>query len=314
MDARSGTAAALTLDALTSNALAAVLVGGELPASVVRDAAEVPGGAPFLRALSRPRREDRPDHYESGCGLVVTGARVREAVSCAARVDLLSGAEGLVRIWDLVGPAASVLVVLADGRGTLLPVIPGFLTTLEIEDGDLAGVAWEPASTTARGQAILPYLARLRGLRGIAAAATRLGALRLEPEAAAALALEVRTPLGLDLALAVYTAYALHDLQRMGEIEDIARAVHGELGMHLLDLVMLAGRPPSPGAPRLMPPDVYPAVPLLAPGWALLEACGMRLPVSLAALRRHVTGSLWTLLDEEGVAAVRTAIDAGEVR
>jgi hypothetical protein len=61
---------------------------------------------------------------------------------------------------------------------------------------------------------------------------------------------------------------------------------------------------------------VFPAVPLLSQGWALLDAYQVQLPARLLerGIRRHATGSLWTLFDEQGVALLRAAITSEEIR
>ena len=55
---------------------------------------------------------------------------------------------------------------------------------------------------------------------------------------------------------------------------------------------------------------------MLSQGWDLLHGMNVELPRMLrpCALRRHVTDSLWTLFDPRGVALVRDALDAGEIR
>jgi hypothetical protein len=76
---------------------------------------------------------------------------------------------------------------------------------------------------------------------------------------------------------------------------------------------MLAGQPGRRDVD--MPADVFPAVPLLSQGWALLEAYGVRLAGGMdrQALQHCVTNSLWTLFEASGVSKVRDAITNGKV-
>jgi hypothetical protein len=119
----------------------------------------------------------------------------------------------------------------------------------------------------------------------------------------------------LDPSLAVYAAHGLSDLHQREQIAEMETYLSGNLQMSLFDVAMLAQRPAQEGeAERVMPPDVFPAIPLLSQGWAFLEAYRIALPPSLRGLQRCLGDSLWTLLKEDGVAAVRAAIQSGEIR
>jgi hypothetical protein len=119
---------------------------------------------------------------------------------------------------------------------------------------------------------------------------------------------------GVDPSMAVYASYALHDMQRRDDIVDVEQHLRDALrGPSLFDVAMLArGR----AAPAPLPDHVFPAVPLLSQGWALLDAYQVQLPARLLerGIRRHATGSLWTLFDEQGVALLRAAITSEEIR
>jgi hypothetical protein len=80
----------------------------------------------------------------------------------------------------------------------------------------------------------------------------------------------------------------------------------------LFDVAMFATPPQA--LSRILGPNVFPAVPLLAQAWPLLDAYGVRLPDPLSESRGHVTDSLWTLFDRRGIPFVRMALESGEIQ
>jgi hypothetical protein len=46
---------------------------------------------------------------------------------------------------------------------------------------------------------------------------------------------------------------------------------------------------------------------MLAQGWSLLDAFGIKLPGELSGLKRFVGTSLWTVLDEPAIPIIRNA-------
>jgi hypothetical protein len=86
----------------------------------------------------------------------------------------------------------------------------------------------------------------------------------------------------------------------------------GELHLRLFDIALLSRSLYGRTIGTL--PDVFPFVPMLSQGWALLAAHKIAFPPSLAGLERHLVPSLWTLFDPQGVAMLRAALDSQEVR
>ncbi|WP_428422499.1 caspase family protein [Methylibium sp.] len=243
-----------------------------------------------------------PMHFETQCGFKVLGAKVAECVSPGVGIDLFPDNRSLVRI-DLPGPAANVLLVLADGSGMLLPAVRGFVTALSIEDGELADVAYEPSDNTARWQDFVGQAAELRALRGVVASSARDGVFRLEGDKAAALATRMQYAKQIDPALALYAAYAYHDLQMTERIRHMDLALKGELSMSFFDLGLLSGAlGAGAGAPAT---GHYPMLPMLSQGWALLSAFKLGLPDGLAGIQRELLPSLWTHFNPAGARRLR---------
>jgi hypothetical protein len=239
------------------------------------------------------------------------GARIAEFVIARGGAEF-ANAEGN----DLrVSPAAngeSVLLVFADGRGAVVPVVPGFMTALTFDADELVDVALEPSATGPRWADYQARADELRALRGFAAAATQLGRFRLEGPEALAIAQRMQIAKGVDPALAVYAAYAYHDLQQIERLRGMSGYLRMDLGVGLFDVAMLArelrGRTVNADA------EVIPFVPMIAQGWHLVASSGARLHPALHGLRAHVGDSPWSLFDRAGVAQLRDTLQSREVR
>lgn len=268
----------------------------------------------FTEMLERTGTELGPRRFESRCGFKVHGAAIDSVLAVAGRVELLSGPEGLVRLWDVRPPATNTLIVFDDGCGALVPAIPELIAVLTYEEGELANVIYEPSDNSNLWYDVEPVLPELRELRRVVAAAARLGVFRPETlEDQRGLIDRFRRVKGLDPTMAVYAAYALHALQKRSEIEEMQRYLRQELQLTLFDVAMLASDPGGDETRKIE--GVFPAVPLLSQGWALLTAYGMDLagPLDSRELLQHLQSSLWTLFDERGVAVLRAAITSGEI-
>jgi hypothetical protein len=117
---------------------------------------------------------------------------------------------------------------------------------------------------------------------------------------------------GIDPSLAVYAAYAYHDLQDVERIRRMSRYLRDDIGVTLFDIALL-GRTL---VDRPVKPDdrTVPFVPMLSQGWALLAAHRLKLHPALAGIERTVMDSLWSLFDANGVAMLIRAIESGQVR
>jgi hypothetical protein len=112
---------------------------------------------------------------------------------------------------------------------------------------------------------------------------------------------------GIDPSLAVYAAYAYHDLQRQDLLREMASYLTADLGAPLFDVALLDRRAATDW-------QVISPMPLLSQGWALLNAYRVRLAKELTGLDQHLSPSLWTLLLPHGVQQVRAALASGAIR
>jgi hypothetical protein len=114
---------------------------------------------------------------------------------------------------------------------------------------------------------------------------------------------------GLDPAMALYAAYAYHRLNRGDRLVEMQKFLFDDLWLTFFDLALL-----TRDALTIPNVPVFPFVPMLAQGWALLGAYGVTLPRKVEMARSHIRRSLWTLFDADGVRLIRDAMQAGEVR
>jgi hypothetical protein len=255
-----------------------------------------------------------PDHFETSCGFKIRGARARAVYYGGADGKIIDADHTLIRMFPHQAGVTSALIELSDGTGVVLPVIHEFLAELTFEtiDDDMAliDVRYEPSATSPRWGAYNARRGELRALASTIAAATDLGIFRLTAENALELARRMQISKGIDPSMAVYAAYAYHDLHQTELIKQMQKFMHDDLGVVFYDLVLLSG-----GASKdaLGGRRVKPAFPLLSQGWSLLSAFQVRMPDQLRGLEAHLRPSLWTLFDAEGVLTLRAAIAAGEL-
>ena len=259
------------------------------------------------RARQGLRTTDLPS-----CGFVTRGIEVAEVFTTSAAAEQLD--RNQVHFPSLRGPAASVLIVLKNGYGTLLPVIQNYVATLNFDEGELAEVSYELISGFQFGEDVAHGLKALGPLRQTAAAASRLGVLSPNVEHRGnltAIADRLSAVDWLDISLDIYFAYAFASQGQDGLIKAMQCALRSKLEVELFDIALLLR---GPGRKRgSMKQNVFPPVPLLTRGWALLNALGVVLPPSLRDVAKHVTNSPWTLFDKGGVDKVRASIFNKEI-
>lgn len=253
-----------------------------------------------------------PTHFETQCGIKIRGIRIVDCFAARAAVEGLGNDGDVLRVSHIDGPAASVLLCFEGNIGTVVPVMPGFLTALTFEDGELVDVAYEPSENTWRWDEYKNRAREVRTLRAVAAAASQHGRFRLEGDEALKVAQKMQYAKGIDPTLAVYAAYAYHDLQAIDRIRDMSGYLHSDVGVTFFDLALLSRA--LLGKAVGLNDTIVPFVPLLSQGWALLAAHRVRLHPALDGIERTIRQSLWSLFDGEGLEMLRNALHTQEVR
>jgi hypothetical protein len=278
--------------------------------TAISNASTVAGVAEMAATAARVAAPFGPDRHETQCGIKVMGARIAEFEIAQGRAEFANAEGNDLRVYPTTA-AESVLLVFASGSGTVVPIVPGFLTALTFDADELVDVALEPSANHPRWYDYQARVGELRALRGFASAASQLGRFRLEGPEALAIAQRMQWAKGVDPALALYAAYAYRDLQQLDRLREMSGHLRGDLGCGLFDVAMLARE--LRGKTINREADVVPFVPMVAQGWDLVDAAGVRLHPKLDGIRARVGESLWSLFDRVGVALLRDTLKSGEV-
>ena len=240
-----------------------------------------------------------PDHP----GFEIHGRRLVSATSPDGACQLGRDGDASTVSVDLPARQGQALLEFDDGSGVLLPVLRGFVGVLRFHARGLDEVWYEPAN---EGDATLSRQ-ELDFLRQAISKASALGVFALEGEDAGLLATRMQNLKFQDPALAVYAAYAFHDIgqfRRIGQMQDFLRS---QMDVQLYDLALLSRaflRADAGNGP------LVPALPMLSQGWALVGALRGPVPEKLDVLRRELLPSVWSLYTPAGVQLLRAWLDA----
>jgi hypothetical protein len=272
------------------------------PASVVpkrlRGARAAPDDASLSmldQAMQRSASAFGPDHFETGCGIKLRGARVADVLGRAARASIGTRGDVVQVDLDASRHAANIALATGDGSSLVVPVFRGWITSLSFtDDARLQEIACNPSANTPRHDEWQSLQAERGNVRAVLSATSRMGVLQLGDAAQADELLQrLRRTRSLDPATAVLIAWALHDLRLRERILELQALLDADLRCRVFDVALLAqalGRAPLPGEPR----ELVPCVPMLAQGWALLGPMGVGLLPPLAALRARLRPGVFT--------------------
>jgi hypothetical protein len=204
-----------------------------------------------------------------------------------------------------------VLITFDGGVGAVIPAIRGFIAALTFDDGELVDVAYEPSANDWRWNMYKDSAARVRALRAVAASSSQHGRFRLEQDDAIKIAQDMQYAKGIDPTLAVYAAYAYHDLQAIQRIRDMSGYLSSDIGVTFFDLALLSRQLLNKSV--VASDRIVPFFPLLSQGWALLGANRVRLHPALKGIENNMRDSLWSLFDERGLDKLSQAMQTGDV-
>lgn len=247
----------------------------------------VPSVAIELADEAKLRQKSQAElRVPAGASVLVRGKALKAAFTRQASVGTVTGEtvslRGSTRTPEL-------LVEFDDGSSVLLPVLRDFAAVVGFNGDRLDDVSFvQPGSYGDPA---------LRELRSVIAAATARGLFTLEGDNdALALAMRMQHSKAQDPALAVYAAYAYHELGKLARIREMQQYLRDQIGVGLFDLALL-GRDLVNEAGAA---NVLPSAPLLAQGWAFIAALGGPHANRLVALRPHVNSSVWSHYSPEG--------------
>ena len=221
-------------------------------------------------------------------GLVVVGAKIVRCVVGGSDVAAMP-LQGRMP-FTVDGPAVDALVIFADGSATLVPVINGYVTSLTIDDGELADVAFEPGFLMP-SPVTSEYYRTGRPLHLAIAKAARNGLFHLEGDNGRMLAAHLQQRGSIDPAIALYAAYGFHDQQMRTALLDLDRILTEQLTISFFDIGLLC-KNLVPNAS--VQPHYVPLLPLLARGWSIWTSTDVAIPPFLIGLQRELLPSVWT--------------------
>ena len=191
-----------------------------------------------------------------------------------------------------MGPGTSALIQFADGRGVCLPVLPGFIGSVLVEDGRVTVVNYTPSRGTPRYNSLEYEHEQVEKLRAFATVAMKRGYLLVEGAEPGHFAEQVRMFKHVDPTLGLYAAYAYAQAGMLEQVRD----VHGWMNEHglppLFDVAMLAEAPMD---------GVVPGCPMLNQGWAILGDRKELLSPEMKDAGRYVVPALWTTFADAGM-------------
>lgn len=253
-----------------------------------------------------------PDHFETECGIKTRGVRIAEVFAPRARATVLGSDSDIVRVDFMEGPVATALLRFEGGFGMAVPLIAGFVAAISCENGEVIDVAYEPSANGWRWEQYRTQAAHARSLRAVAAAASLHGRFRLDQADAATFAQRMQYAKGLDPTLALYAAYAYHDLQMIDQIAQMSAYLRGDIGGSLFDIELLRRSLVDKAVTHA--DMIVPCFPLLSQGWALLRANRVKLHPALDGIEGSMRDSVWSTFDYAGLEKVKNALASKEVR
>ncbi len=254
-----------------------------------------------------------PSEFVVNCGFSVSGQRLVDVTaSKGALVKFVNDRDSaLVEVILKNMHAASVALRFANGSGTVLAAINGYVGNVVVDRTSVSNVSYVPAPSSPMRSFYLSEEKRLIELRAAVATAARFGVFRIEGsrdqrnDAARRLADRIRVLKGVDPTLGIYCAYAYYDAGLPKKVESVASYMYGDLGVDLFDVAMLAG---SIGMASRAP---VPFIPMLSQGWSLLRVKGVRLPERILNVHEFLIPGLWTTLDRTGMNIVGEVLRQG---
>ncbi len=255
-------------------------------------------------------------HFETETGFVIVGASVTDAAgSMGAEVEILAPGgmdqPGVVRV-RLSGRASSVGFRFANGRGTALAALFGYIAHIIVENSVVVSVSYVPSQNSFRWYSYSERRDAIDRLRAVTNAAARSGVFRLPSESeAVTFATSARVEKGIDPSLGLYASYAYSQADRRDAINSVLGYMRSDLEVDLYDVALLA-RQPTANAASVLP--VVPFCPMLTQGWNLLRSRNVILTGVLNEAQDDLEPTLWTTFRDGSAITILDAIRNGEIQ
>lgn len=247
------------------------------------------------------------ESFETHTGFTVVGTHVIGAFvdGLYGRCDVFeeSGAQQ-IRVYERP-QAQSALIQFANGNGTCLAALPGYIGTVVVNDDCVVSVSYTPSQNSYRWLDYQNVKEDLEKRRAFTAVAARRGIFKIERENAASFAGYIRQLKSFDPTLGIYAAYAYAQSGRVNDIESVYDWMRRDQIPVPFDVALLADHLNASGP---WPQNTYsPKTPMLTQGWALLHN-DLPIPNWLLDARRFTQPSLWTTFSPNGFEFVKAML------
>jgi hypothetical protein len=226
--------------------------------------------------------------FETRVGFTILGTPVARTTTTGPSDVFETNGDWHIRLYN--EHARTGLVQFANGSGVALPVLPGFVGTVLVQEDEIVSIAYAPAVGTPRYYEYDQNEVEKR--RAFASAAMSRGYFRVNATNAQRFAGYVRELKGFDPILGLFAAYAYSQAGLQDQVEDVYRYMAAEGVPMLVDVAMLANNWEKP---------VAPFCPLLRQSWALGAAQAMPILPLLEGVRPHLQPGLWTHFNQAGM-------------
>ncbi len=226
--------------------------------------------------------------FETRMGFTILGTAVARVGTPGPSDIFETNGDLHIRLYD--EQARTGLVQFANGSGVALPVLPGFVGTVLVQEDEIVSIAYAPAVGTPRYNEY--EVNEVEKRRAFASAAMSRGYFRVNAANAQRFAGYVRELKGFDPILGLFAAYAYSQAGLQDEVDDVYRYMADEGVPMLFDVAMLANRWEGP---------IAPFCPLLRQSWAIVEAQAMPIFPFVEAVTPHLRPGLWTRFNQVGM-------------
>jgi hypothetical protein len=236
-------------------------------------------------------------------GVVVKGAVISSAVRSSGLAELATdGRDSWIDIeagqvgHTPQGYGEAIALRFANGTGTVLAVIPGYVATVVMEEGRIATINYTPGIHSRNHVQYLQVAEQLELRRAAVAVAAGNGTFSTTSSGSMALADYVRFLKRIDPTLGVYACYAYARVGQFSAVSDIYDVMAREPEPVPFDVVMLAQFFTATEYPMAPP-----GMPMMTQGWMSMGRCEQLLPVALVEARKHTLPSLWASFTADGM-------------
>ena len=288
------------------------------------DLARAPAASEFSTTQRALLEAKKPASFEAGCGFFVTGATVRAAwIAGEQNSEVVSPGDGreqpaLVRIPQSYSRPVTVALVFGDGSGTVLAALPGFIGSVAVEGGHVAGVTYSPSRNSEHWGEYGAAGKRIDELRALVAASAQFGVFRIEGDresrkaASSRLANQIRVLKAVDPTLGIYAAYAYADANIPEQVRSVQSHMRNDLGIDLFDVALLADSLRGRRIEGSLNAMVAPFCPMMTQGWQLLRVREVTLAEDVQRARENLRSGLWTTLGPRGMEFIGRAIQSAK--